>query len=197
MEIIAGRVNPHLFPFELDELIEISSKKDLGSLTIDDLHNLERFLKKDKQHDNFKKLKVIHEIIKTIEQHVADTMCGMMTSKSNGLVFDYLDSEDFKNLRIMDKRELNEDQTYKLHRARCQYNSRLKRIAKDIEIEKLTSHVSRHSFAYFMLSSGATVEEISHANGHSTIEMTQNYLKQFPSKYSDNAIKKFESGFEI
>jgi len=48
-----------------------------------------------------------------------------------------------------------------------------------------------------MLSSGATVEEISHAMNHSSIEQTQNYLKQFPSKYSDNAIERFGDGFEI
>lgn len=189
--------NLEFHPAELDELIEINSKKDLGSLTIDDLHKLEKFLKTDNQHDNFKKLKVINEVTKTIEQNVADTMCKIMGSKPAGLVFDYLNSEDFKTLKIMDKRELNEDQSYKLHRARCQYNGRLKRIAKDLGIEKLTSHVSRHSFAYFMLNSGATVEEISHAMGHSSIEMTQNYLKQFPSKYSDNAIRKFEATFEI
>lgn len=192
---LLGNLNLH--PAELDELIEVISKKNLGSLTIDDLHNLERFLKTDNQHDNFKKLKVIKGIIKTIEQNVADTMCKIMGSKPAGLVFDYLSTEDFKTLKIMDKRELNEDQSYRLHRARCQYNSRLKRIAKDLGIEKLTSHVSRHSFAYYMLSSGATVEEISHAMGHSSIEMTQNYLNQFPSKYSDNAIRKFEAAFEI
>jgi hypothetical protein len=48
-----------------------------------------------------------------------------------------------------------------------------------------------------MLSSGATVEEISHALLHSSIEQTQNYLKQFPSKYSDHAIERFGDGFEI
>jgi hypothetical protein len=48
-----------------------------------------------------------------------------------------------------------------------------------------------------MLSSGATVEEISHALNYSGIEQTQNYLKQLPSKYSDNAIERFGDGFEI
>lgn len=92
---------------------------------------------------------------------------------------------------------LTEEQVYKLHRARCTYNSRLKRIAGDIGVEKITSHVSRHSFAYYMLDSGATVEEISHALNHSTIEQTQNYLKQFPSKFSDVAVDRFAGGFEI
>jgi len=45
--------------------------------------------------------------------------------------------------------------------------------------------------------SGATVEEISHALNHSNIEQTQNYLKQFPSKYSDIAFERFEDWVEI
>ena len=182
---------------ELDEFIVINSKKELGSLTIDDLHRLERHLKDDKTHDNSKRIKVITGVIKRVEKGVSESMCSIIGSKPSGLVFDYLNNEEFKNIKIIDKRVLTEEQVYKLHRARCTYNSRLKRIARDIGVEKLTSHVSRHSFAYYMLSSGATVEEISHALNHSSIEQTQNYLKQFPSKYSDNAIERFGDGFEI
>lgn len=182
---------------ELDEFIVINSKKEIGSLTIDDLHELERYLKGDKTNENGKRVKVITGVIKRVEKGVSESMCSIMGSKPSGLVFDYLDYEDFKELKIMDKRNLTEEQVYKLHRARCQYNSRLKTIAKDIGVEKLTSHVSRHSFAYYMLSSGSTIEEISHALLHSRIEQTENYLKQFPSKYSDNAIERFGDGFEI
>ena len=182
---------------ELDEYIVINSKKELGSLTIDDLHRLERHLKDDKTHDNSKRIKVITGVIKRVEKGVSETMCSIVGSKPSGLVFDYLKNEEFKNIKIVDERILNDEQINILHRARCTYNSRLKRIAGDIGVEKLTSHVSRHSFAYYMLSSGATVEEISHALNHSSIEQTQNYLKQFPSKYSDNAIERFGDGWEI
>ena len=124
-------------------------------------------------------------------------MCRIIGEKPSGLVFDYLEYEDFKDLRIMDKKELTKVQTYKLHRGRTKYNGRLTRIAKRIGIDKITSHVSRHSFAYYMLSTGATVEEISFALGHASIEITQSYIKQFPSKYSDDAIDRFGSSFSI
>jgi len=71
------------------------------------------------------------------------------------------------------------------------------RIAKDIGISKHTSHVNRHSFAYYMLSSGAIVGEISLAMSHSSIEITQNYINQFPSKFSDVALQRFADGWEI
>jgi len=73
----------------------------------------------------------------------------------------------------------------------------LKRIAGKIEVQKITSHVSRHCFAYYRLNSGATVEEISHALNYSRVKKNENYLKQFPSKYSDSAIERFGDGFEI
>jgi site-specific recombinase XerD len=97
----------------------------------------------------------------------------------------------------MDKKELTKEQLYKLHRARTKYNGRLQRIANRIGVEKITSHVSRHSFAYYMLSTGATVEEISFALGHATIQITQSYIKQFPSRYSDVAIDRFGSSFSV
>jgi len=72
-------------------------------------------------------------------------------------------------------------------------NGRLKRIPGDIGITQLSSHVTRHSFAYYMLSSDASVEEISYAMNHSSIEITQNYLKQT----SDVAISRFADEWEI
>jgi len=48
-----------------------------------------------------------------------------------------------------------------------------------------------------MLSTGASVEEISFALGHASIEITQSYIKQFPSRYSDEAISRFGASFNV
>jgi hypothetical protein len=48
-----------------------------------------------------------------------------------------------------------------------------------------------------MLESGASIEQISYALGHATVQQTQGYLKQFPHNYSDKAIKVFEDNFRI
>lgn len=183
---------------ELDELICVEShQKPLEDLTIDDLFQFQQFLQEDRTEDNTRRLKVVKEVIYRVEKQVANSMCDIMGAKPKGLVFDYLNSEDFKDLRIMDKKELTKDQLYKLHRARTKYNGRLQRIANRIGVEKITSHVSRHSFAYYMLSTGATVEEISFALGHASIQITQSYIKQFPSRYSDEAIDRFGSSFSV
>ena len=184
--------------YELDELICVEShQKPLEDLSIDDLVQFQQFLHEDRTEDNTRRLKVVKEVIYRVEKQVANSMCDIMGAKPNGLVFDYLNSEDFKDLRIMDKKELTKDQLYKLHRARTKYNGRLQRIANRIGVEKITSHVSRHSFAYYMLSTGATVEEISFALGHASIQITQSYIKQFPSRYSDEAIDRFGSSFSV
>ena len=187
-----------LMAYEVEELINVNSlKKPLADLTIEDLFQFQQYLITDRGNDNSNRLRVIKEVILRVEKQVAASMCKIMGEKPNGLVFDYLNYQDFKDLRIMDKQELTKFQDHEIHRARSKYNSRLKSIAKRIGVEKITSHVSRHSFAYYMLSTGATVEEISFALGHATIEITQSYIKQFPSRYSDNAIDRFGSRFNI
>lgn len=184
--------------YELEELICVEShQKPLEDLTIDDLVQFQQFLQEDRTEDNTRRFKVVKEVIYRVEKQVANSMCDIMGAKPKGLVFDYLNSEDFKDLRIMDKKELTKDQLYKLHRARTKYNGRLHRIANRIGVEKITSHVSRHSFAYYMLNTGATVEEIRFALGHASIQITQSYIKQFPSRYSDEAIDRFGSSFSV
>lgn len=47
-----------------------------------------------------------------------------------------------------------------------------------------------------MLESGATIEEISFALGHATIQQNHMYLKQFPQKFVHKTIKGFEERYE-
>lgn len=196
LENALGDVN--LMSYEVEELIRVdSNKKPLADLTINDLVQFNQYLVEDRSNDNANRVKVLKGIITRVEKQVANSMCRIMGEKPSGLVFDYLDYQDFKDLRIMDKKELTRTQAYELHRGRAKYNGRLTRIAQRIGIDKITSHVSRHSFAYYMLSTGATVEEISFALGHASIEITQSYIKQFPSRYSDEAIDRFGSSFSI
>lgn len=59
-------------------------------------------------------------------------------------------------------------------------NKHLKQIAKDLNIkENLTTYYARHSFATILRDSGAQIEFISEALGHSSIKTTQHYLARF------------------
>ncbi len=57
------------------------------------------------------------------------------------------------------------------------YNQLLKAIGMVIGIEKLHSHMARHSFATWMLSNDAKIENVSRMLGHTNIVQTQRYAK--------------------
>jgi len=71
--------------------------------------------------------------------------------------------------------------------ARKCYNKRLKTIASDCGItENLTSYVSRHSAATAALFVGVPVAAISKLMGHSSLAVTQTYLKSLPDSVIDS-----------
>ncbi len=57
------------------------------------------------------------------------------------------------------------------------YNQMLKAIGMCIGIERLHSHMARHTFATWMLSQGAKIENVSRMLGHTNITQTQRYAK--------------------
>lgn len=58
------------------------------------------------------------------------------------------------------------------------YNRNLKALAEMAKIrKKVTSHVARHTFATWMLSNGAKIENVSKMLGHTDVKMTQRYAK--------------------
>jgi site-specific recombinase XerD len=57
------------------------------------------------------------------------------------------------------------------------YNQMLKAIGMVIGIERLHSHMARHTFATYMLSQGAKIENVARMLGHTNIVQTQRYAK--------------------
>jgi len=57
------------------------------------------------------------------------------------------------------------------------YNQLLKAIGMVIGIERLHSHMGRHTFGTWMLSQGAKIENVSRMMGHTNITQTQRYAK--------------------
>ena len=66
------------------------------------------------------------------------------------------------------------------------YNQMLKAIGMCIGIEKLHSHMGRHTFATWMLSEGARIENVSRMLGHTDITMTQRYAKALAKDVLDD-----------
>jgi len=72
-------------------------------------------------------------------------------------------------------------------------NRHLKRIAEKINIEKFSSISARHSYATILKNSGASVEYIQEALGHSSVLITQNYLSNFEEDTRKENAEKLET----
>ena len=85
------------------------------------------------------------------------------------------------------KRETAETQAKDIVWARKRYNKRLKDVAELCGIEtKLTSYVSRHSFATQAMLMEVPVKAISTMLGHSSLKTTETYLQSLPSNILDD-----------
>ena len=66
------------------------------------------------------------------------------------------------------------------------YNQLLKAIGMVIGIERLHSHMGRHTFGTWMLSNGAKIENVSRMMGHTNITQTQRYAKVLAQSVHDD-----------
>ncbi|CAA7386964.1 site-specific integrase [Chryseobacterium fistulae] len=77
------------------------------------------------------------------------------------------------------------------HKVLGRYNSKLKEIGKLAGIDKpLSSYVARHSFATILKYLGTSVSKISEMMGHSDVQITMSYLKDFENEDLDKEITK-------
>jgi site-specific recombinase XerD len=66
----------------------------------------------------------------------------------------------------------------------------MKQIGKKLKIEKdITTYTARHSFSTVLKRSGASIDIISEALGHSNVRTTESYLDSF----EEDTIKKFSA----
>jgi integrase len=66
------------------------------------------------------------------------------------------------------------------------YNWLLKTLGTVIGIERMHSHLARHTFATFMLDKGVPIEHVSKMLGHTNITQTQRYAKVKPKAIYDD-----------
>lgn len=79
------------------------------------------------------------------------------------------------------------------HKVLARVNFKLKEIAKIAKIDtQITSYVARHTFATIMKNRGASTDVISELMGHSNVQVTMTYLKEFDSDVLDNAVETLE-----
>ena len=85
---------------------------------------------------------------------------------------------------VVEMLERNGWQVPKMNNQR--YNQMLKAIGMVIGIDGLHSHMGRHTFATYMLSNGAKIENVSRMLGHTNITQTQRYAKVLAKDVHDD-----------
>ena len=105
----------------------------------------------------------------------------------------YVKTEHIKYIfPVILKNDLTDKQLHGRYR-RCLkiYNINLKFIAEQTGIEEsLTSYVSRHSFATHLKFNNVSADVISQIMGHSSVAVTNSYLKDFENDIIDDAFSK-------
>jgi Site-specific recombinase XerD len=77
---------------------------------------------------------------------------------------------------------------YRKHKVLSRYNRKLGEIAKIAGVEShVTSYVARHSFATILKKKGTSTDLISELMGHSNVQITMTYLKDFDDEELDKA----------
>lgn len=80
------------------------------------------------------------------------------------------------------------------HKVLSRYNKKLKEIGKLCNVEKpLTSYIARHSFATILKQMGTSTDVISELMGHSDVQITMTYLKEFDSDVLDAENRKLDN----
>lgn len=77
------------------------------------------------------------------------------------------------------------------HKVISKHNKNLKRIGELANIDTpITTYVARHSFATILKFSGTSVDKISELMGHSNVDITNSYLKDFENEDLDREVSK-------
>lgn len=125
-----------------------------------------------------------HELVKTLIRNI-----NSIEDIKSDFVFSLLDNKDFKNIDNDDFSELCPIQYRKFQSVRSYYNKLLKLVAAQANINKrLTSHLSRHSYASLMMEIGENINlyDLMTSLGHRHLATTQTYIQRISNTKIDN-----------
>jgi site-specific recombinase XerD len=118
---------------------------------------------------------------------------GSKSKTKNSFVFDLLKNEEFPE---EDLSVLSEGQYLRINKTSIVYNRNLKNLQSILDLTvPMKSHLPRTSFTNIMMEEGFNTRDISLILGHSSLSVTDNYVKSgFRNKRTDDIIMKMENG---
>lgn len=117
-----------------------------------------------------------------------------LNPKSKSILEKYKNKDNiyiFPPLYTYEKRNTQKEIEYKIYIRNNNYNRALKIIAKQCNINKpISMHMGKHSFTDYAVKSNVNLLMISKLLGHTRLETTQHYLKDFYKKDESDTINK-------
>lgn len=154
----------------------IDDYENIVEMSISEFIEMVKTLEKSTDLNVKRVMDSLYQILKQIKEVVMKDFFESIRSFPIQFVFPYLNWELFKdNYKTPDR--FTDNQLYQIHLATSRHNSNLKRIAKNLNITKITSHTPRHTLANNMNLQGAPITDIQNVLAHSSVLITQKYVQ--------------------
>jgi integrase len=134
---------------------------------------------------------LINEMIMKLSNH---------SKYKENFVFELLNNKDFVEVEKSHFSKMNSEQYKKFQSVRTYYNGLLKIVGDQCGLgNKLTSHVSRHSFTSITMELIENVSpfDLMNSLGHKNVSTTQTYMKSFGDKSVENINKKVQKSIGL
>jgi len=137
----------------------------------------------------------INDLIRNTTAKVLEQI--VLNKRGNEFVFPILKNSDFQGISDSDKvfKDIiskSENLHHKLLYGEKIYRRQLDKVGEICQIEDMMPHAARHTFTQLMISAGATTHNIMSELGHTTLNVTDSYIrhKKFKSKEGENLLQK-------
>ena len=112
------------------------------------------------------------------------------SNQKDDFLLPILKSTMFETAKFRDSVKLSKAQYYHLMSRVATYNKQLKLLMPFTgSITNITTHTARHSFSNILLNDDVNLHSISKGLGHSSLSITESYLKSFKQEKIDEDIK--------
>jgi hypothetical protein len=153
-----------------------------------DKENLRRKKLRNENYDSVQLSKhlLINEMIMKLSNH---------SKYKEDFVFELLNNKDFVEIEKSHFSKMDREQYKKFQSVRTYYNGLLKIVGDQCGLgDKLTSHVSRHSFTSITMELIENVSpfDLMNSLGHKNVSTTQTYMKSFGDKSVENINKRVQ-----
>ena len=193
---VCSQVKVSEVEIEVEAMYKLLSKKgfvdNLGAMNLTELEHYVKSLKEigwDKSSQHIEFWGALSVLVFEMRDEASKRFFELIRKLPSQFVFPYLNEEDFEGVD-WGKKSYNLTHENVISRATKKYNRSLARMAKAMDMNHISSHVARHTWASDLQSLGYTIEQIQHSMNHSDYKSTKVYVEtRFDNGVAKNVLK--------